>query len=155
MGRSLLFNLIKWLIRLKFSSVRSMTTAELAQKLKSAPPSLVILDARSQDEYAVSHLQNAQRVPDAITNLLTALKDQAKDAPIVVYCSVGYRSAKVAQQLEQAGFCQVFNLEGGLFEWANEGRSMLKAGQPTTQVHPYNATWGTLLNDQDSAKESD
>ena len=146
MGRSLSFRLIKWLIRLQFRSVRRMTTGELARRLEAATPAPIILDARGQEEFAVSHLKHAQRVPVEDPSLV--LKDLAKDAPIVVYCSVGYRSAKVAQQLEQAGFSQVFNLEGGLFEWANEGRSMLKEGQPTAQVHPYNATWGKLLNDR-------
>ncbi len=151
MGRSLAFNLIKWLIRLKFSSVKRITTSEFARRLEAETPDLIILDARGQEEYTVSHLKDAQRVPAEDPSLV--LKDLAKDAPIVVYCSVGYRSAKVAQQLEQAGFRQVFNLEGGLFEWANQGRSMLKEGQATAQVHPYNATWGKLLNDRHSNKD--
>ena len=154
MGRSLSLNLIKWLIRLQFPSVRQMTTEELARRLESATLTPVLLDARGQEEYAVSHLKHAQQVPVETPDLLAAaLKDLSKDTPIVVYCSVGYRSAKVAQQLEQAGFRQVFNLEGGLFEWANAGRSMLKEGQPTAQVHPYNATWGKLLNDRSAQRQ--
>ena len=154
MGRSLAFNLIKWLIRLQFPSIKRMTTGELAQRLEAATPAPIILDARGQEEYAVSHLKDAQRVPVEAPDLLaSALSNLAKDAPIVVYCSVGYRSAKVAQQLERAGFRQVFNLEGGLFEWADQGRSMLKEGQATAQVHPYNATWGKLLNDRHSNKD--
>ncbi len=147
MGRSLAFTLLKWLIRWRFSTVSRMTTVQLAQKSEESAP--VLLDARSEEEYAVSHLDRAQLIthaPDA--PLPEFLREMEKDTPIVVYCSVGYRSAKVAQQLKQAGFGQVFNLEGGLFEWANEGRSMVRDGQPTSSVHPYNATWGKLVNDR-------
>ncbi len=154
MGRSLSFTLLKWLIRWQFPSVLRMATMQLAQALdESATPAPVLLDARSEEEYAVSHLDHAQLItPSSDATLPGSLGEMAKDTPIVVYCSVGYRSAKVAQQLEQAGFRQVFNLEGGLFEWANEGRSMVKEGQPTAQVHPYNATWGKLLNDRSAQR---
>ena len=109
----------------------------------------MLLDARTEEEYAVSHLDRAQLIsPNSDGTLPESLREIAKDAPIVVYCSVGYRSAKVAQQMMQAGFCQVFNLEGGLFEWANEGRSMVRDGQPTSSVHPYSATWGKLVNNR-------
>ncbi len=147
MGRSLSFTLLKWLIRWQFPSVPRLTTVQLAQTLEKSD--LVLLDARTEEEYAVSHLDRAQLIsPNSDGTLPESLREIAKDAPIVVYCSVGYRSAKVAQQIMQAGFCQVFNLEGGLFEWANEGRSMVRDGQPTSSVHPYNATWGKLVNDR-------
>lgn len=136
-GRSLVFNLLKKLIRLKFPRVQSITIADT--RLESSD--VLILDARSEAEYAVSHLAGARHI-DPNHPILGEVE---KDTPIVVYCSVGYRSANVAQQLEQAGFQSVFNLEGGLFEWANQGRSMVQNGQPTDRVHPYNEAWGRLL----------
>lgn len=147
MGRSLAFTLLKWLIRWQFPTVSRLTTGQLAQTLEESAP--VLLDARTEEEYAVSHLDRAQLIPpDFDETLPESLAEMANETPIVVYCSVGYRSAKVAQQLKKAGFCQVFNLEGGLFEWANEGRPMVRDGQPTSSVHPYNATWGKLVNDR-------
>jgi rhodanese-related sulfurtransferase len=150
MGQLLLFNTIKGLIRIKFSAISRITTAELAQRLAqrlehSEASQPIILDARSQEEYTVSHLAGAQRVESALASLKQTLAGVSKDMPIVVYCSVGYRSAKVAQQLQQADFSQVFNLEGGLFQWANEKRPLVHDGQPTQSVHPYNALWGMLL----------
>lgn len=42
---------------------------------------------------------------------------------------------------------QVFNLEGSIFAWAEEGRPLVDThNQPTTFVHPYNAVWGKLLS---------
>ncbi|MGH7937844.1 MAG: rhodanese-like domain-containing protein, partial [Bryobacteraceae bacterium] len=69
----------------------------------------------------------------------------AKDATIVTYCSVGYRSAGMARRLHAAGFTRVQNLEGSIFEWANEHRPLVHDGKAATQVHPYDALWGRLL----------
>ena len=67
---------------------------------------------------------------------------------IVTYCSVGYRSAGVAQRLRAAGFTQVYNLEGSLFRWANEGRPLYRGDTLVHQVHPYDRVWGTLLKEE-------
>jgi hypothetical protein len=39
----------------------------------------------------------------------------------------------------------VQNLEGSIFQWANEHRPLVRDGQRETRVHPYNAVWGRLL----------
>ena len=73
--------------------------------------------------------------------------------PVVCYCSVGYRSSDVAQKLYrsaksegQVGELQVHNLEGGIFQWACDGREMVdNAGERAVVVHPYTAFWGNLL----------
>jgi len=151
--RLLTLKLLKLLIRLKFPNVRQITTKELAQWLLNlATQQPLVLDARTQAEYAVSHLNEAVRI-DSITPDLTAVSTVSKDTPIVVYCSIGYRSAKIAQQLQREGFCCIFNLSGGLFQWANEGRTVFKDEHPTQIVHPYNAMWGKLLKARNHAQE--
>jgi len=41
---------------------------------------------------------------------------------------------------------QVYNIEGGLFKWANENRPMVDGkGQSTVSAHPYNSVFGKLL----------
>ncbi|BBD68917.1 hypothetical protein NIES4072_37510 [Nostoc commune NIES-4072] len=90
----LTFNFIKLLIKLQFPNVKEITSKELAQLLlDSAKPRPLVLDARSQIEYAVSHIETAAQI-DAVTSDLAALSTLSKDRPIVVYCAVGYRSAK-------------------------------------------------------------
>lgn len=144
--RSLALNLLKFFIRLSFPTVSQMTTEEFnGWLIDSKKPQPLLLDARSQTEYVVSHIKTAVRI-DPVTLDLTALSTVSKDTPIVVYCSVGYRSAKVAQQLQKKGFSQISNLSGGLFQWANEERPIFKDDeQPTQLVHPYDAIWGKLL----------
>ena len=132
----------------RYPDVRAVTTGALAAELGRRPAPL-LLDAREPAEYAVSHLPGARRVdPDASAgDLAAALDTVARDRPVVVYCSVGLRSAGVAERLGRAGFSDVRNLEGSVFRWANEGRPLVGgAGGAAGLVHPYNATWGRLLD---------
>lgn len=143
--RSLTFNFLKLLIRFQFPTVEEINCNQLAQLLSdSAKPRPLVLDARSQAEYAVSHIETAVRI-DPLTEDLAAVATASKDRPIVVYCAVGYRSAKLAQKLDKAGMKCIYNLSGGIFQWANEGRSIFQDDRPTQLVHPYNAIWGKLL----------
>lgn len=140
--RSLAFNIIKRHATRKFPTIQWINTQDFARWLEDpAKPQPVILDARTEAEYAVSHLENAQRIDPYDPNVAVLA---SKDTPIVVYCSVGYRSARIAQQLGQAGFSHVYNLEGSLFKWANEERPFFR-DHPTLLVHPYDQLWGRLL----------
>jgi len=68
------------------------------------------------------------------------------DLPIVVYCSVGVRSARLARALSATGAKQVFNLRGGIFEWANRGLPLVGPAGPARSVHGYDAEWAVLLD---------
>ncbi|GET37884.1 rhodanese-like domain-containing protein [Microseira wollei] len=146
--RSLTFNLLKHLITRKFPDVEWITPEALAKWLQNpAKIQPVLLDARSEAEYEVSHLWHAKRIDPDSPDLL-ALAEVSFQTPIVVYCSVGYRSAAVASRLLQAGFSRVYNLEGSIFQWVNEGHAVYKYEQNTQGVHPYNWLWGKLLRSQ-------
>jgi rhodanese-related sulfurtransferase len=122
-------------------SVNEITVAELAKVKK-----VTLLDARAPAEYAVSHLENALLVGYDDFNIEN-VKDLDKKTPIVVYCSVGYRSEKVAEKLKQAGFTNVSNLYGGIFEWINQGHKVVDSNEKeTNNVHAYNKTWGIWLS---------
>ena len=138
-------------IRRAFPAVPRIRTSELSAWLgdpERLPPRL--LDVREPAEYRVSHLQGAQQVdPDSDPSTLRLRKDQ----PVVTYCSVGYRSAAYAQKLRRAGFTNVRNLEGSIFEWANEDRPLVgEKEQPLQQVHPYSHVWGLLLRSERRAR---
>lgn len=106
----------------------------------------VLLDARTREEYAVSHIRGARRV-DPDRPQLDSL-DLPEGARVVVYCSVGYRSADIAAQLKDRGVTNVYNLLGGIFEWANEGCPLYRGSERVQQVHPYDATWGAMVDDE-------
>lgn len=105
---------------------------------------VLLLDTREKDEYNVSRLKNAKWVGYK-TFSLDSVQNIDKTKPIVVYCSVGYRSEKIAEKLIAAGFTDVQNLYGGIFEWKNKKFDLYNRDGITDDVHPYNATWGLWL----------
>ena len=114
-------------------------------QLKQQQQAPVLLDTRAPAEFAVSHLRGARWVGYE-DFMLSRVQDLPKNTPIVVYCSVGYRSEKIGEQLQRAGYTNVRNLYGGLFEWVNEGQPAVTAGNaPTPRVHAYSRSWGIWL----------
>lgn len=137
---------VKQSIRTEFSGVRQLSTRELFDWLADeSNPSPVLLDARTADEFAVSHLRGAQLASDVVS-AMGVLKSADPDTSVVVYCSVGYRSSQLAEELTARGYSNVFNLEGSLFQWANEGRPVYRGDVPVQAIHPYDAHWGRLLD---------
>lgn len=139
--------LLKKSLRHRFPKVEWITTQQLADwladKHRQRP---VLLDVRTEEEWNVSRLPGARRV-DPSAPVENAAAGIAKDAPIVTYCAVGYRSGDLATRLREAGFTRVQNLEGSIFQWANEHRPLVRDEEPVSRVHPYSKLWGRLLTD--------
>ena len=115
------------------------------QDLEGKTDQYQILDTRESEEYTISHIADAQCVgyddfsPQSVAHL-------DKDKPVLVYCSVGYRSEKIGEQLKELGFTEVYNLYGGIFEWKNKGQAVVDtSNQPTEKVHTFNRLWGQWL----------
>jgi len=123
-------------------SVPLITASELKQKIKSTE--LIILDTRSKEEYDVSHIDGAIFVDydDFEEGMVSGLD---KNKEVVVYCSVGYRSEKVGEELQDLGFKNVNNLFGGIFGWKNNGNDVVCKTGVTDSVHTYNRSWSKWL----------
>ena len=113
-----------------------------AKKVASDDRKTLFLDARAWREYEVSHLKDAVWVGyddfsfDRIPHI-------SKDEKIVVYCAVGYRSEKISEKLIGAGYTNVSNMVGGIFEWSNEELPLVDCDDnPTREVHAYDKIWG-------------
>ncbi|RIV27655.1 rhodanese-like domain-containing protein [Fibrisoma montanum] len=106
---------------------------------------VVLLDTRARTEYDISHLPNARWVGYDDFDL-KRVADIPKEANVVLYCSVGYRSERVGEKLQAAGYRHVHNLYGSLFEWVNQGNPVVdNAGKLTQRVHAYSRLWGVWL----------
>lgn len=138
---------IKWVIAARFPSVSWLDAGTLARWMgDDSTKSPVLVDVRSEEEYAVSHLRDALRVDPKQPDLESLpLND---DARIVVYCSVGYRSAALVEEIREAGVGEVYNLTGGIFGWANEGRPLFRQGSRVQAVHPYDQAWAWLVREE-------
>lgn len=105
---------------------------------------VLLFDARDEAEFKVSHIKGAKRIGYTDFNQ-SILNGVSKDSEIVVYCSVGYRSEKIAEKLQEMGYSNVKNLFGGIFAWKNEGHEVVDAKGVTEKVHAYNEIWGRWL----------
>ncbi|XP_072034984.1 uncharacterized protein [Amphiura filiformis] len=137
---------------------------------------LVLFDVRPLEEYNVSHLPSAIRLdPDVqdMEHVKSVIQEQVEKDGIsrtgedyqpvtaVMYCSVGYRSSAMAGRVYKA-LCdqrnntsadnsltdlKVYNLQGSIFQWANENKPLVDSSdQPTQYVHPYSRLWGLLID---------
>lgn len=132
-------------IKKRFPAVRHVSIGELAARLERAGEPLLLLDARAPEEFAVSHLAGARNA-GSVKDAHSILGGAPKGREVVVYCSVGYRSAALAEELAREGYTAVRNLEGSIFAWANAGRPVVRGETRVERVHPYDRKWGRLLD---------
>jgi rhodanese-related sulfurtransferase len=147
-GRPIAFEVVRRLAARRFPDVHWIAPAGVVKWQADASRARpVLLDARTADEYAVSHLPGALRI-DPYRPLLRPLRGMPKDTAIIVYSSVGYRGARVVHWLGLQGYNNATAMSGSIFEWANEGRPVERDGRPVTEVHPYDDSWKYLLSSE-------
>jgi rhodanese-related sulfurtransferase len=102
---------------------------------------LIFLDAREIQEYDISHIPQSRYIGyDKFK--IESIKDIPKDKKIVVYCSIGYRSEIIGTKLKEAGYKNVYNLYGSIFEWANNNYDLYdKNGKKSNKIHTFNKKW--------------
>ena len=135
----------KLLSKYNSHSIPYISVEEL--KMQANKETVYILDSREKEEFTVSHLKNSILIgynDFSISNITSSIKD--KSASIVVYCSLGIRSEKISEKLKNAGFTNVKNLYGGIFEWKNKGYNVYDASNKETQkIHAFSKTWAKYL----------
>ena len=144
-SQDLKWSAVESLVDDRFPSVSHISTDSLSRVLANPGSALVLFDTRTRAEFDVSHIPGAVHL-DPETRDFSPLDTLGRDAQIITYCSVGYRSSEMAARLEEAGFVNVSNVRGSIFRWANEGRTVVRDGQPVREVHPYDGIWGRLLD---------
>lgn len=112
----------------------------------------IILDAREWEEYQISHLPGSQYIgykdftEQAVSNI-------PKDKTVVLYCSIGYRSEKIGEQMKKMGYQTVYNLYGSIFEWVNQGYPIVDdKGNITKKLHAYNKNWSRWVEEDKAEK---
>jgi rhodanese-related sulfurtransferase len=108
---------------------------------------IVLIDAREKKEFDVSHIENAVFSGYDYFNLKKTTKNlNNKSQKIVVYCSLGIRSEDIAEKLKNAGYTNVYNLYGGIFEWKNQAQKVVDKNEKETQkVHTFSKEWSKWL----------
>ncbi|MVZ63156.1 rhodanese-like domain-containing protein [Sphingobacterium humi] len=73
-----------------------------------------LIDVREPFEYEVSNL-NGLNIP--LSGVVIESEKISKDIPVIVQCRSGKRSAQAVMLLEQQGFTNLANLQGGILAW--------------------------------------
>ena len=136
-----------------YPNIGHLSTAQLSQWNADARD-LVLIDVREEGEYAVSHIDGALRIdPKAsASEVAKHIGSIASGKDVIFYCSVGVRSSQLADRAKDAlqamGAGDIYNVSGGIFAWHNEKRALMNDTGETQMVHPYDRTWGKLVNRQ-------
>ena len=94
-------------------SLHQITVPELIERLV-ANEDIFMLDVRNEDEYQAFNIEG-HLIP--LPQLSARIGELPRDKPIVIYCRSGQRSQTGLELLQQMGFTQVQNLDGGLLAW--------------------------------------
>ncbi|MCP3931194.1 MAG: rhodanese-like domain-containing protein, partial [Bacteroidetes bacterium] len=107
-GRDITWQYIQTKISNSFPQVSHISTDSLKNILTKEK--FFLIDVRDHKEFIISRIPGAIHIPtpEKVT--------YDKNSYIIVYCSVGYRSANFASKLQEAGFTRVYNLRGSIFE---------------------------------------
>ncbi len=92
-------------------------TVEELKNMKEKGEDFQLIDVREDFEYEMSNL-NGENIP--LGGILIETDKISKDKPVVVMCRSGKRSAMAIMQLEQQGFTNLYNLQGGILAWADQ-----------------------------------
>jgi sulfur-carrier protein adenylyltransferase/sulfurtransferase len=96
--------------------VPEITVQELKKRLDNGE-NLSVLDVREPHEYEVANI-GARLIP--LNELPERLAELDRDVPLAVHCKTGGRSARAVKLLQETGFQNAFNVEGGITAWSEE-----------------------------------
>lgn len=131
MNKRFIFNLLSILALVTVVSCQAQTGVQVLsvdafeQKL-NATPEKIILDVRTDEEYAQGRMKNATQIDYYQRDFKTEVAKLDKTKPVFVYCASGVRSNSAAKILKQQGFTEIYDLKGGLNAWARSGKPIVK-----------------------------
>ena len=102
----------------------NMNVVEFSKKITES--GVVILDVRTPGEFAEGFIEGAQMIDFQSGNFEAEIGSLDKDVTYAVYCRSGNRSGQAVKIMQDAGFLNLFNLDGGVIDWANQGMSLVK-----------------------------
>ncbi len=103
--------------------VINLKVNEFAQKI--ADPAVVILDVRTPAEFASGHIAGAVNVDFESGSFDQDIQKLENSQTYAVYCRSGNRSGQATSIMAKNGFSSVFNLNGGVLDWAALGQPLV------------------------------
>ena len=103
-------------------NIQLLEAPAFAEKIKNTP-NAQILDVRTPQEFAGDHIENAKNINWLNADFATNAATLNNTKPVFVYCKAGSRSNKAAAKLEEMGFTNIYDLQGGILKWEAAGLS--------------------------------
>lgn len=104
-------------------AIKTITAEDLRARLQTdAKPMLV--DVREQNEWDEAHIAEATLAP--LAAVVDKMKDVPRDREILLICRSGRRSGIAYTKLEEKGFSNLRNVEGGMLAWQKLGYPVVK-----------------------------
>jgi rhodanese-related sulfurtransferase len=96
--------------------IKETTVDKIKQRLDQNEEFLLV-DVREESEFAKDHLPTAIHLGKGIIERDVEQQIPDLNAPIVLYCGGGFRSALAADNLQKMGYANVLSMDGGIREW--------------------------------------
>jgi rhodanese-related sulfurtransferase len=105
------------------SSTNDLSVSEFSNKV--AETGVITLDVRTPGEFNEGHIEGALLVDFQSGNFENEIASLDKSKTYAVYCRSGSRSGQAVKVMSEAGFTNIYNLNGGVIDWANAGMNLV------------------------------
>lgn len=111
--------------------LQNLSPLEFKNLFESVPES-ILLDCRTPNEYAFSRIEGARNFDYLSKDFVANMESLDPSATYLVYCRSERRSLRTCTLLQNGGFTNIYNLDGGLINWtkvfgeSSLDRSLLK-----------------------------
>ena len=107
------------------TSVATVDLSVTEFSTKVAEAGVITLDVRTPDEFMSGFIKGAKNIDIQSGNFESEIAALDKNATYAVYCRSGNRSGKAVEVMHDAGFHNVYNLNGGVIDWSNAGMPLV------------------------------
>ena len=106
--------------------VRVVSPTDAAAVQADPPAGLQILDVRTPEEYADGHLSGSTMIDFYAADFADRIAALDRDTPYLIYCRSGNRSGQTRELMEELGFTDVRDLDGGIVAWADADLTIVR-----------------------------
>jgi rhodanese-related sulfurtransferase len=96
--------------------IKQTSVDEIKRKLERGDK-FTLLDVREESEFAKDHLPGAIHIGKGVIERDIEARVPDLNAPLVLYCGGGFRSALAADNLQKMGYTNAISMNGGVREW--------------------------------------
>ena len=107
------------------TGVTRVSPADASSVIAAAPAGLTILDIRTPEEVAQGTIRDSINLDFYAADFESSLEGLDRNAPYVLFCRSGNRSASAASVMRKLGFTEVYEIDGGIMNWAQQGNEVV------------------------------